>query len=106
VFEIKMSRFLGYLRQNRAALEAMMFTLCLRLTDAERRIVAHRGAEQRLGRLLLRLATSRGRKGRVGLRDTVTGVGESQRAGRIRRYEPPTRHGHDGAALSSRARVV
>jgi len=106
VFEVKMSRFLGYLRQNRAALEAM-FTLCLRLTDAEHRIevMAHRGAEQRLGRLLLRLATSRGRKGRVGLRDTVTGVGESQRAGRIRRYEPPTRHGHDGAALSSRARV-
>ena len=69
-----MSRFLGYLRQNRAALEAMMFTLCLRLTDAERRIevMAHRGAEQRLGRLLLRLATSRGRKGPVGLRDTVT----------------------------------
>jgi CRP-like cAMP-binding protein len=108
VFEVKMSRFLGYLRQNRAALEAMMFTLCLRLTDAEHRIevMAHRGAEQRLGRLLLRLATSRGRKGNVGLRDTVTGVGESQRAGRIRRYEPPTRHGHDGAALSSRARVV
>ena len=69
VFEVKMSRFLGYLRQKRAALEAMMFTLCLRLTDAERRIevMAHRVAEQRLGRLLLRLAISRGRKGRVGL---------------------------------------
>ncbi len=52
-------KFLGYLRQNRAALEAMMFTLCLRLTDAEHRIevMAHRGAAQRLGRLLLRLAT-------------------------------------------------
>jgi CRP-like cAMP-binding protein len=48
--------------------------LCLRLTDAEHRIevMAHRGAEQRLGRLLLRLATSRGRKGRIGRRDTVT----------------------------------
>ena len=69
-FEIKLSKFLGYLHQNRAALEALMFTLCLRLTDAEHRIevMAHRGAEQRLGRLLLRLATSRGRKGR---RDTV-----------------------------------
>ena len=73
-FEIKLSRFLGHLRQNRAALEALMFTLCLRLTDAEHRIevMAHRGAEQRLGRLLLRLATSRGRKGSLGLRDTVT----------------------------------
>ena len=51
-----------------------MFTLFLRLTDAEHRIevMAHRGAEQRLGRLLLRLATSRGYKGRIGLRDTVT----------------------------------
>ena len=74
VIEIKISNFLSHLRQNRAALEALMFTLCLRLTDAEHRIevMAHRGAEQRLGRLLLRLATSRGRKGRIGRRDTVT----------------------------------
>ena len=73
-FEIKLSRFLGHLRQNRAALEALMFTLCLRLTDAEHRIevMAHRGAEQRLGRLLLRLATSRGSKESLGLRDVVT----------------------------------
>jgi len=73
-FEIKLTNFLGYLHQNRAALDALMFTLCLRLTDAEHRIevMAHRGAEQRLGRLLLRLATSRGRKGRIGLRDMVT----------------------------------
>jgi CRP-like cAMP-binding protein len=62
--EIKLSNFLGHLHQNRVALEALMFTLCLRLTDAEHRIevMAHRGAEQRLGRLLLRLVTSRGRK--------------------------------------------
>ena len=72
--EIKLSNFLGYLHQSRAALDALMFTLCLRLTDAEHRIeiMAHRGAEQRLGRLLLRLATSRGRKARIGRRDTVT----------------------------------
>jgi len=72
-YEIKLTNFLGYLHQNRAALDALMFTLCLRLTDAEHRIevMAHRGAEQRLGRLLLRLATSRGRKGRDGRRDTV-----------------------------------
>jgi CRP-like cAMP-binding protein len=73
-FEIKLSHFLAHVRQSREALEALMFTLCLRLTDAEHRIevMAHRGAEQRLGRLLLRLATSRGRKGRVGPRETVT----------------------------------
>jgi len=64
--EIKLSQFLGYLQRDRAALDALMFTLCLRLTDAEHRIevMAHRGAEQRLGRLLLRLVASRGRKGR------------------------------------------
>src|SRR6185503_8844920 len=72
-FEIKLNSFLGYLHQNRAALDALMFTLCLRLTDAEHRIevMAHRGAEQRLGRLLLRLASSPGRKGSLGMRDTV-----------------------------------
>jgi len=72
--EIKLSNFLGYLHQNRAALEALMFTLCLRLTDAERRIevMGHRGAEQRLGRLLLRLGTSRGRKVRIGRGEKVT----------------------------------
>jgi len=54
-FEIRLIQFLSYLRQNRPVIEAMMFTLCLRLTDAEHRIevMAHRGAEQRLGRLLL-----------------------------------------------------
>jgi CRP/FNR family cyclic AMP-dependent transcriptional regulator len=72
--EIKLSNFLSYLHQNREALDALMFTLCLRLTDAERRIevMAHRGAEQRLGRLLLRLATSRGRKGCISRGEKVT----------------------------------
>jgi CRP-like cAMP-binding protein len=72
--EIKLSNFLEYVHQNRPALEALMFTLCLRLTDAEHRIevMAHRGAEQRIGRLLLRLATSRGVKSRVGRMDTLT----------------------------------
>src|SRR5687768_117354 len=72
-FEIKLNSFLSYLHHNRAALDALMFTLCLRLTDAEHRIevMAHRGAEQRLGRLLLRLGTSRGRKSRVGRKDMV-----------------------------------
>jgi CRP-like cAMP-binding protein len=72
-FEIKLIQFLSYLRQNRPVIEAMMFTLCMRLTDAEHRIevMAYRGAEQRLGRLLLRLASSPGRKGSLGMRDTV-----------------------------------
>ena len=61
-FEVKLSNFLGHLHQNRAALDALLFTFCLRLTDAEHRIevMAHRGAEQRLGRPV-----------RIGRRETV-----------------------------------
>ena len=72
--EIKLSNFLSYVHKNRAALDALLFTLCLRLTDAEHQIevMAHRGAEQRIGRLLLRLATSRGQKGRIGRVDAVS----------------------------------
>jgi CRP-like cAMP-binding protein len=74
VLEIKLTNFLGYLHQTRPALEALMFTLCLRLTDAEHRIevMAHRGAEQRLGRLMLRLGTSGARDGHTDRRNTVT----------------------------------
>lgn len=55
--EIKLGHLLAYLRRNREALEALLYTLCLRLTDAEHRVevLGHRGAEQRLGRLMLRL---------------------------------------------------
>jgi CRP/FNR family cyclic AMP-dependent transcriptional regulator len=71
--EIKLNRFLDYLRQDPKALEALVCTLCLRLTDAEHRVevLAHRGAEQRLGRVMLRLGTSRAR-GHVDRRNTVT----------------------------------
>ena len=69
--EITESHFLGYLRRNRLALDALLYTFCLRLTDAEHRVgvLSHRGAEQRLGRLMLRLGTS---GGRIDRRDTVT----------------------------------
>jgi CRP/FNR family transcriptional regulator, cyclic AMP receptor protein len=72
--EIKESHFLGYLRRNRVALDALLYTFCLRLTDAEHRVevLAHRGAEQRLGRLMLRLGVSGARDGRVDRRDTIT----------------------------------
>jgi CRP/FNR family transcriptional regulator, cyclic AMP receptor protein len=65
VVEIKLPDFMDYLHENREALEALIFTFCLRLTDAERRVVvlAQRSAEKRLGRLLLHLATARQRSG-------------------------------------------
>jgi CRP/FNR family transcriptional regulator len=73
-FEIKLGPFVSYLRQNREAFDALLCTFCLRLTDAEHRVevFAHRGAEQRLGRLMVRLATLRARGGRTGHRDMVT----------------------------------
>ena len=60
--EINLDVFTAYLQENRDVLAAFVFTLCIRLADAERRIevLAHRGAEERLGRLLLHLAASRG----------------------------------------------
>ncbi|PYQ20797.1 MAG: hypothetical protein DMF81_17525, partial [Acidobacteria bacterium] len=72
--EIKLTSFLSYLRQSREALEALVCTLCLRLTDTEHRVevLAHRGAEQRLGRLMIRLGTLAARAGRSGPGDTVT----------------------------------
>lgn len=72
--EIKLGAFLAYLRQDREALEALLCTLCLRQTDTERRVevLAHRGAEQRLGRLMIRLGALGSRRGRGAPRDTVT----------------------------------
>jgi CRP/FNR family transcriptional regulator len=73
VIEIKLSQFLAYLRQSPEAVDALLCTMCLRLTEAEHRVevFAHRGAEQRLGRLMIRLGTS-GARARRGQRDTVT----------------------------------
>jgi len=72
--EIKLSHLLGYLRQNREALEALLYSFCLRLTDSEHRVevLAHRGAEQRLGRLMLRLGTSGARDRHIDRRGTLT----------------------------------
>jgi len=60
--EIKLKDFVCYLQENHDALSAFVFTLCIRLSDAERRteVLAHRGAEERLGKLLLQLAATRG----------------------------------------------
>lgn len=72
--EIKLNSFVSYLRRSREALEALLCTFCLRQTDTEHRVevLAHRGAEQRLGRLMVRLGTLGARAGRGAARDTVT----------------------------------
>jgi CRP/FNR family cyclic AMP-dependent transcriptional regulator len=61
IVEIKLADFLDYLRGNRDALAALIFTFCIRLGDTERRIevLAQRSAEKRLGKLLSHLAAAR-----------------------------------------------
>lgn len=59
--EITHADFLNYLQTSREALTALVITFCLRLSDAEARlgVLAQRGAEARLGGLLLQLARRR-----------------------------------------------
>ena len=61
--EFKISDFLAYLQQNHAALTSIVFTFCQRLSEAECRneVLAYRGAEERLGRLLLQVAIRQGK---------------------------------------------
>ena len=63
VIEITHAEFLAYLQSDRSALLAFVITFCTRLSDAEQRleVLAQRGAEERLGRLLLHLAQAPGR---------------------------------------------
>ena len=73
--EIRLGHFLGVpATRTVQALDALLYTFCLRLTEAEHRVevFAHRGAEQRLGRLMLRLGITGARDGHVDRRDTVT----------------------------------
>ncbi|MCA1635722.1 MAG: Crp/Fnr family transcriptional regulator [Acidobacteria bacterium] len=59
--EIRLKDFLKHLREDEDALASLVFTFCVRLADAEHRIevLAHRGAKERLGMLLLQLAAAR-----------------------------------------------
>jgi len=62
VRQIGFDDFMIYLQRNSDALIEFTFTLCKRLADAESRIevLSYRGAEARLGRLLLQLAATGG----------------------------------------------
>ena len=58
VVEIGYDAFVDYLRRTPEAVASLVCTFCLRLSDCETRseVLAHRGAQERLGRLLLQLA--------------------------------------------------
>lgn len=74
VIEISVDDFIDFLRQNHESLKDLLFTFCIRLAEAERRIevLAYRGAEERLGRLLLSLASSQGKEDDNGDSNEVT----------------------------------
>lgn len=63
VLEIKLDDFLSFLQTSRDLLQAFTFTFCCRLSDCQRRVefLAYRGAEERLGRVLLHIAATRGK---------------------------------------------
>lgn len=60
--EISYKEFMKYLQSDAKALHSFVITFCRRLSDAERRneVLAHRGAKDRLGKLLLHLVNTRG----------------------------------------------
>ena len=61
---VTLGDFMDFMQTNREVLAALVWTYCVRLADAQRRveILANRGAEERLGHLLLHLAVSRNQK--------------------------------------------
>jgi CRP-like cAMP-binding protein len=64
VLEIDYSDFVRYLQQNAEAVVELLFTFCVRLSEMKLRVgvLAHRGAEKRLGRLLLQFTVPPGRQ--------------------------------------------
>ena len=65
VVEIEYEAFLRYMRTRNDVLVPLVFTMCQRLSDCETRtqILAQRGAQERVGGLLLQLAAKLRRRG-------------------------------------------
>ncbi len=61
---VSLADFMDYMQTNREVLAALLWTYCVRLADSQRRveILANRGAEERLGNLLLHLALTQNQK--------------------------------------------
>ncbi|MGH9942476.1 MAG: Crp/Fnr family transcriptional regulator [Pyrinomonadaceae bacterium] len=82
VLEIRHSDFVGYLQKNTDALMNFTFTFCERLSEMRLRVgvLAHRGAEERLGRLLLQLAATPGQPNTEGTNEVPLHVGHEELA--------------------------
>ncbi|MCA1590772.1 MAG: Crp/Fnr family transcriptional regulator [Acidobacteria bacterium] len=61
---VGLADFMNFMQSNRKVLAALVWTYCIRLADAQRRIeiLANRRAEERLGYLLLHLVASQNQK--------------------------------------------
>jgi len=82
VLEIKLDDFMNYLQENRDALQAFTFTFCCRLSDCLKRVefLAYRGAEERLGRVLLHIAATRGKPSEKQAGQTILPVSHDELA--------------------------
>jgi CRP-like cAMP-binding protein len=82
VREVRHRDFVNYLQQNTDALLGFTFTLCERLSEMNLRVgvLAHRGAEGRLGRLLLQLAAPPGQQHTEGTNEVPLHVGHEELA--------------------------
>jgi len=82
VLQVSFDDFMLYLQRSADALRAFTFTFCKRLADAERRIevLSYRGAEARLGRLLLQLAAAGGRTSSTRQGEVKLAVGHDELA--------------------------
>jgi CRP-like cAMP-binding protein len=82
VLEITHRDFVAYLQKNTDALINFTFTFCERLSEMKLRVgvLAHRGAEERLGKLLLQLAAPPGQQHTEGTNEVPLHVGHEELA--------------------------
>lgn len=82
VLEISHRDFVSHLRKDAEALLNFTFTLCVRLSEMKLRVgvLAHRGAEERLGRLLLQLAAPPGLQHTEGTNEVPLHIGHEELA--------------------------
>jgi CRP-like cAMP-binding protein len=74
LLEVTRDDFFAYLQSRPDVLTALTYTFCARLHDAEQRldVLMHRGAERRLGRMLLSLATTQGTRNADGTQAVIS----------------------------------
>lgn len=82
VLEISHSDFVSYLRKDADALMNFTFTFCVRLSEMKLRVgvLSHRGAEERIGRLLLQLAAPPGQQHTEGTNEVPLHIGHEELA--------------------------